>query len=639
MIKTPVQFWTSIDSRKKAPNPAFEFNYRTVTKWDELTQESGSVWIFEVDDSFEVGSPLPENRPPLLFLLESENQKLLTQLINTYQPEAIYLRQQKSLITENVQKLMAQSLVRSKKRQSNRDLSHRYRELDVLAANLEKLVEERTQWIESSNREQRELIRLDRRFVQFLVEMGLQRSQEDVFDIFVREFRHLRLADQVFLLRQGAQEAEITSFSSSGISRHIWSGTWWISREIESLSENCGRQLSAKLARPVGKLVAFPLPSAVSHAPLGSWAILIERAGKGSLTESEFALTKKYVQALGLTLEKILLEDDSRLTALRWEKVFDQALDPIAIVNDQFEVLRSNSLFSDTLNGNKCFQLFAHRKTPCENCPIQQKKSETTDIKVGGKVFQVSSYQIEGDSPVFLHRYVDVTEKQRQWVRFLQNEKLSSIGQIAEVMAHEIYNPLAGILALVEILLSDKTLAPTVRSDLTEIQKAALRAQKVIVNLQDFVSEEEKLISITLDEIVEKTLPLLKMKWRSYKLEVNLNASKSKVRVQPQLISQVIYNLIQNACQAMSQGQLLRLKTFEHGEISELQVIDEGAGIPEELQASIFQPFFTTKPIGQGTGLGLSLSKQFVERFGGSLSFQSKSGVGTTFRLELPIVP
>jgi signal transduction histidine kinase len=204
-------------------------------------------------------------------------------------------------------------------------------------------------------------------------------------------------------------------------------------------------------------------------------------------------------------------------------------------------------------------------------------------------------------------------------------------------MAHEIYNPLAGILALVEILLTEKNLKETTKSDLLEIQKAAIRAQKVIENLQDFVSQETEVTAITLDEIIEKTLPLLKMKWRSYRLNLDLKANGSQVHVQPQLISQVIYNLIQNACQAMPHGKTLHLRTYEQNKSVIMEVTDEGSGISDSNKASIFKPFFTTKPTGEGTGLGLSLSKQFVERFGGQLTFHTTDGKGTTFKMELPI--
>lgn len=565
----------------------------------------------------------------MLFLLAQKDPTWLRRLLNQYQPEAIHLSSDQTAIAQTLEKLTAQSLVRSKKRQTSKDLSHRYRELDVLAGNLEKLVDERTQWIESSNREQRELIRLDRRFLQFLIEMGLQRSREDAFEVLVKEFRQLQLADQVYLLQQGRDQVYFSTRLGAQSLEFNWPGVWWNTREIENLSENCSRQLSAKLARPVGRLVAFPFSDA--------WAVVVERAAKGPLAESEFATIKKHVQTLGLTLEKIRLEDDSRLTALRWEKVFDRALDPIAIVTQDYQLLRSNDHFGDFRTRQKCFELFAKRQLPCENCPISKQNQKTSEVIIGDRTHQVFSYPVDGDSPVYLHRYVDITEKQKRHVLFLQNEKLSSIGQIAELMAHEIYNPLAGILALVEILLSDKKITESVRSDLLEIQKAAVRAQKVIENLQDFVSRESEVVSITLDEIIDKTLPLLKMKWRSYKLQMSLAAKTKKIKVQPQLISQVVYNLIQNACQAMVPGKILTLKTFETENFVQLQVIDQGEGIPDTVKPYLFKPFFTTKPTGEGTGLGLSLSKQFVERFGGQLSFQSEMGQGTTFTMELPI--
>ncbi len=637
MIRTPIQFWTSDNSSNVRAPRAFEFAYREIRELSDFTHEQGSVWILEIDNPEIDFSGLNRQHTPVLLILMEKSKSLLLAGLNRLQPEAVHDSQDIQGINESLQKLVAQSMVRSKKRQSTRDLSHRYRELDELAANLEKIVEERTQWIEVSNREQKELIRLDRRFVQFLIEIGLQRSEEDVFEIFLHEFRQLRLADQVFLLQQRSNESLVTLFSYKGINTLSWPDTWWHSREIENLSENCGKLLSQQLARPIGRMIAFPLPSPLLASEGDSWALVIERSGKGALAESEFSLIKKYVQALGLTLEKMRLEDDSRLTALRWEKVFDQAHDPIAIIDKDFQLLRSNSQFEKSAEKKTCYQTFAGRNSPCEGCPRLKSNSLNTEVSIRGRSYQVFSSQVQGDSPLYLHHYVDVTEKHKQWVQFLQSEKLSSIGQIAEVLAHEIYNPLAGLQALVEILLSDSQLENQVRSDLIEIQKAALRAQKVIVNLQDFVSSEEKLTAITLDEIVDKTLPLLKTKWRYFRMTSDLSAHQRKIKVAPQLISQVIYNLIQNGCHAMKSGQTLYLSTKETNNSVILMVSDQGSGIAEEFRDSIFKPFFTTKPQGQGTGLGLSLSKQIVERFGGKLWFTTEVNKGTTFFMELPL--
>lgn len=602
----------------------------------DLRTGPGSVWLLEIDQEIPKISS-PNEKPPTAVFLRNPDPELYKRVVTEIHPDFILLSNEKDQLAELIEKLESQLFIRNKKRQSRRTASDRNKELQTLAQNLERLVEERTQWIESSNREQRELIRNERRFVQFLIEIGLQYSQEDLLEAFLQEFRQMRLGQEIYLIRQKKQEVSLMFLKQNEIHKMSVPEVWWTSQEVETLPEIAVRRLAKEFSRPVGKLTVFPLPALQDRThEEGIAGLLIERGSTGPIGESEYAQIKKYVQALGLSLERMRLEDDNRLSALLWERVFDAAQDPIAIISEKFNVIRSNQIFGDPHPEKKCYQIWAGRNTPCLNCPIVEGAQTAQEVNNNERFYQVVSRSLNSDENVYLHRYVNVTEVRKAHIHFIQNEKLTSIGQIAEQMAHEIYNPLAGIIALVQILLEEPDQLPTTKSDLEEIKKAAVRAQKVIENLQDFVKQEGDITATSIDEIVEKTLPLLKMKWRAFRLNLGMNTPQIKLKVQPQLISQVIYNLIQNACQAMKSGQSLTISSEVKGSYVQLRVQDQGAGIPFELQSSVFKPFFTTKPTGEGTGLGLSLSKQIVERFNGRLYFESQPGVGTTFFLELP---
>jgi two-component system NtrC family sensor kinase len=102
-------------------------------------------------------------------------------------------------------------------------------------------------------------------------------------------------------------------------------------------------------------------------------------------------------------------------------------------------------------------------------------------------------------------------------------------------------------------------------------------------------------------------------------------------------LNQVFLNLLVNACDAIENHGRIQIRTSRHGEGIRVEIADDGSGIPDEVKSRIFDPFFTTKPIGAGTGLGLSLSHGIIERHAGVLSVESESGVGTTFRIDLPL--
>jgi signal transduction histidine kinase len=179
------------------------------------------------------------------------------------------------------------------------------------------------------------------------------------------------------------------------------------------------------------------------------------------------------------------------------------------------------------------------------------------------------------------------------------------------------------------------------RGDLQEIEKAAERSQRIIRNLLDFSRVGPRHTEqFTVDDIVEKTVPMLKTALRYHRLDLQLQSAQALVEAEPHLLQQVLFNVINNACQALQSGGEIQVATSF--DISTrrvtVQVRDNGPGIPDEVKGRIFEPFFTTKKEGVGTGLGLSMARSIVERFNGTIDFTSERGRGTEFKIELPLV-
>jgi signal transduction histidine kinase len=190
------------------------------------------------------------------------------------------------------------------------------------------------------------------------------------------------------------------------------------------------------------------------------------------------------------------------------------------------------------------------------------------------------------------------------------------------------------------VLIADSSHEPQLQSDLREIEKAASRSQQIIKNLLEFsVGGAQQLQMVSLAEIVQRTMPMLKTVIRNHRVELNLGCNNRKFKTEPHLLQQVVFNLINNACQAMQQIGTLRVTTkiSEDDRFATLTISDTGPGIAAELREKIFEPFFTTKKEGQGTGLGLSLSRDIVNNLGGEISLKSEEGVGTEFLVRFPI--
>ena len=224
----------------------------------------------------------------------------------------------------------------------------------------------------------------------------------------------------------------------------------------------------------------------------------------------------------------------------------------------------------------------------------------------------------------------------------LQSEKLAAVGQLISGIAHELNNPLTGVVGWTQYLLS-QPLSKDVAKHLGTINDQALRASKIVQNLLTFSRQhkpEQRMVN--LNEIIDSTLAL-----RSYELRVNnivvdrdYATDLPDVAVDPHQIQQVILNLVINAEQAMLSQRgsgALSVGTRQVDANIVVTVQDDGPGIPQDLLNKIFDPFFTTKPVGVGTGLGLSISFGIVQEHGGHIWAESAPGSGARFCIELPV--
>jgi len=236
--------------------------------------------------------------------------------------------------------------------------------------------------------------------------------------------------------------------------------------------------------------------------------------------------------------------------------------------------------------------------------------------------------------------YYDVSDRKRLESQLIQSEKMAAIGQLAAGIAHEIRNPLGIIMNalydLSEILPFDNV---EVREDLQIAKDEIVRAQEIITNLLEFSRESgAEMEEVNLNDLLRKTLQLMRKYVQTNNVKVVTTFGKvGSCLANQNALRQVFLNLITNAVQAMPQGGELRLRTQRKANKNVLiEFSDTGVGIPEHHLHSIFNPFFTTKEPGQGTGLGLSVVHSIVKRYQGNITVQSKPKVGTTFLIELP---
>jgi C4-dicarboxylate-specific signal transduction histidine kinase len=224
----------------------------------------------------------------------------------------------------------------------------------------------------------------------------------------------------------------------------------------------------------------------------------------------------------------------------------------------------------------------------------------------------------------------------------IRQERLAAVGQLVSGVAHEINNPLQAILGFAELLQMQSDVPDSVKGDLRLIQKESARACGIIRNLALFARQQPgAAATVRLRDVITSVAELRLRRLQSEDIELRIDdRSGQPVMAVVTELQQVVLNFVVNAEQAIvTSGRLpgrITVRTYDRDDNVMLEVEDTGPGIPLENEAKLFQPFFTTKPVGQGTGLGLSVSYGIVDSLGGRIGYRRASAGGAIFYFEVP---
>jgi PAS domain S-box-containing protein len=235
----------------------------------------------------------------------------------------------------------------------------------------------------------------------------------------------------------------------------------------------------------------------------------------------------------------------------------------------------------------------------------------------------------------------NITDRIRLEDQLIQNDKLTSIGLLAAGVAHEVNTPLAVISSYSQMLRKEISPEDSRHKLLEKITKQTFRASEIVNNLLNFSrTSATEFADVDIHQVITETISLLEHQFKTARIHVEreLRAEYPLTSGNAGKLQQVFLNLFVNARDAMPEGGELRILTDTADSKIEILVQDTGTGISRENIKKIYDPFFTTKAVGKGTGLGLSVSYGIVQEHGGNISVESKPGVGTSFRLELPLV-
>lgn len=414
-------------------------------------------------------------------------------------------------------------------------------------------------------------------------------------------------------------------------------------------------------------MIAAPL--LVRGRPVGVFTAYNKR--NGSFNNVDLDLFASLASSIGEAIENAwlfqrirlrqheLLESRNTLQAL-----IDGIPHPIYTINDDWQLVGINKSKSDeleatqdTLVGQICYQAFYGRETPCEHCAVAEtllgKQAQNWSVRWVGpdhlpREWEVDAYPIpsrQASSARAVIVWQDKTEERRLENSLMQAGKLAAIGQLAAGVAHEINNPLTAVNANAEML---KMVIPPEDENYEAVELIALagaRATKVVRGLLDFARQEHYAFSRgNVNESIDQVLDLVKYQLQKASIDivVELGAGLPDVVASWEHLKSVWLNLILNARDALQERPSPRRITLitrldETRQHVQVLVRDNGKGISPAESAHIFEPFYTTKDPGKGTGLGLATCHRIIEQHGGDINVVSAVGEGATFIVHLPI--
>jgi signal transduction histidine kinase len=391
---------------------------------------------------------------------------------------------------------------------------------------------------------------------------------------------------------------------------------------------------------------------------------------------------KTVLETIGVTLangiaaqrEQMMLKvSNADLEARCWEimnsrntlrALFDSIPASVYIIDRNYTIIAINQARSIRANatprdlvGKKCYDRLYGRNEPCQQCRVQQTLQTATITSRTNREWIEQDRSLEWEITTFPiqemtnvpHQAIvfeqDISEKRGLEANLIQSEKLAAVGQLAAGVAHEINNPLAAVIANAQLLRREmKGADPDALETLQLIETAGVRAAQVVTNLLGIARKETQYEyeAFSLNDNIRGAVSLVhhELVNRSIEVQLSLQDTLPEIIASRNYLQGVWINMIVNAMDAIdSPGGMIKIGTRYENQTFVITIEDNGRGIPEDHLTRIFEPFYTTKIAGRGTGLGLSVCLRVIKEHQGNLMVDSKTAHGTRFTITLPDIP
>lgn len=377
---------------------------------------------------------------------------------------------------------------------------------------------------------------------------------------------------------------------------------------------------------------------------------------KRALEEHELKIKQEELRVRTKYINSRLQQEKKKL-----ENIISAIGAGLAIIDRDYRLVWLNRTMEEWFKSEKniegiyCYKLFRQGSQPCSKCMmlktfelgiIQRSKHYVIDHSGERKHYQLTTtplVDINGNITQVLCLIQDITQQVGMQLKLIQAGKLAAIGELSSGLAHQLNNPLVGILNFVQLLQKKIPPADPARELLDTVERGAIQCKDIVRNLLNFSSPHHFNYEILdMHTVLESAFVLIENNLRSSNIEIIKDIPNQLPPVEGNItqIQQVFLNLMMNSLHAMPKGGKIIISTHHsHDENHQrdycvVKFTDTGPGIPKSIRDKIFDPFFTTKEKDKGTGLGLSIASAIVKAHNGKIELESQEGEGTTFAVS-----
>jgi two-component system, NtrC family, sensor kinase len=365
----------------------------------------------------------------------------------------------------------------------------------------------------------------------------------------------------------------------------------------------------------------------------------------------------KIANALGLSLDKITKLNQLESLKNQWKSTFNSITQALALVDNGFNIIQANNQYlkdskktHKQIIGQSCFISYFNKDLASHFSPTKPSnyKYQQSLSQNDSKNFDILSQPVQADNHeenLILVMFRDVTEENKMESYLIQSSKMAELGTIGSSIAHELNNPLGGILSFLQLIKMDMPKDHQFFDDINEMENAALRSKDIVLNLLGFsrFQSGSPTEQFSISGCVENALKILELQTRSKGIimETHFEDKGIKIDGNKNQFTQALVNIIQNSIDAISDkmadtpgdDSLIRIETHLKSPGLQITITDNGLGIPPQHQKKIFDPLFSTKQ--NSSGLGLTVSFQILAQHNGHLEIFSQLQAGTSAKIQL----